>query len=95
MLRCEGKGCGRERISVMRRPSGQYLCADCNQDRVRAMTPTGLIHNEQRITYGLYKFFIQCGLSRGDAIEKLAFALAKKPGMLNRMIDTLDELREG
>ena len=94
MLRCEGKGCGRERISVMRRLNGQYLCADCNQDRVRAMTPTRLVHNEQRITYGLYRFFIDCGLSRGDALEKLAFSLAGDPAMFTRMISTLDELRE-
>lgn len=95
MLRCEGKGCGRERISVMRRPNGKLLCSDCNQDRVRAMTPTGLTRKEEKITYGLFKYFRQCGLSRNDAIEKLAFALARKPGMLDRMVDVLDEMRKG
>lgn len=94
MCRCEGKECGRRRISVMRRPNGKLLCADCNQDRVRAMTPTGLVHNEQRITYGLYRFFIRCGLTRDDALEKLAFSLAGDPAMFTRMIGVMDELRE-
>lgn len=92
MARCEE--CKRERISVMQRPNGKLLCADCNQDRVRAMTPTGLVRNEQRITYGLYRFFLQCGLGRDDALEKLAFSLARDPAMFTRMISTLDRLRE-
>ena len=92
MSRCEE--CERERISVMRRPNGKLLCVDCNQDRVRAMTPTGLTRNEKRITYGLFKYFRQCGLSPSDALEKLAFALAREPAMFTRMVSVLDELRE-
>ena len=78
----------------MLRPNGRRLCVDCNQDRVREMSPTGLTRNEERITYGLYKYFRECGLGRGDALEKLAFVLALEPQMFTRMVNVLEGLRE-
>ena len=92
MYRCEE--CKQKKIGVLRRPDGRMLCGHCNVLRLRAMSPTGLTRREEMITRGLFRYFRKCNLSRDDALEKLAFALAGEPAMFTRMVPVLDELRE-
>ena len=96
MSRCEG--CGYENDvdsptdTVLLRSNGKLLCLGCEQNRVREMSPSGLIRNEERIAYGLYEHYLGCGLDQNVAFERLASALALDAAMLTRMLPVLDEL---
>ncbi len=46
-LRCEG--CGHLRFGVILRPNGKMLCSDCNLERLRKLSPTGL---HRRLRHG-------------------------------------------
>lgn len=50
--------------------------------------------SEEKTTRELHQYFLGCGLSPCDALEKLAFILAMEPSMFTRMVPILDELRE-
>lgn len=68
------------------------MCLDCYRDQIRAMTPTPLVRNEERIVYGLFKYFLGCGLSHKDALRRLEFDVAMSADMYTRMLPLLDKL---
>ena len=92
MSKCEE--CRRIRIGVFRRPSGKLLCSDCNLRRIREMSPTGLIHNDERIARDLLQYYLACGMTQKDAFKRLEFILAMDPAMFTRLVPVIDELRQ-
>lgn len=86
--------CGQRKVSTMLRPNGKRLCSSCNQDRVRKMTPTGLVDNEKRRARGLYDYYVnECDMAPGDARERLAIICAREPATFNRLVPLFDELK--
>ena len=87
--------CKQEKISVMRRPNDRYLCSFCNLLRLREMSPTGLIHNDECVAKGLLQHYLIGGMAYEDAFRRLEFILAMDSAMFTRLVPILDELREG
>ena len=76
------------------RPNGKLLCSNCNLDRMRAMTPTGLINNDERVAKDLLDHYLKCGMGQGDAFKRLEYVLAMDSRMFTRLVPVLDEWRQ-
>lgn len=89
----ECEECGQWKVSTMLRPNDRRLCSSCNQNRVRAMSPTGLVDNEKRVAKGLHDYYLECDIAPDDALERLAIICAREPATFNRLVPLFDELK--